>query len=794
MRNARLVQHGGILLAGILICSPAARADRPDPARPVTSSRDGARGFVDTGREHLKAGRFQKAIDSFRAALLLSPGLPDAVRGLAEARRGLDGAKPAPEPTVAAAPTPKAKRPGAAPTREELVRRKARLLQHCNDARTALERRNFGRAAERYEAVLAEARDLAGHTDVSGIQKDGREGLRLAREGMGTLVAKGPAPAEPKDGPKAEADAPAATPRPVALEPRPAAEPIAAKPEEPADVTPVSSAFNDVFDSAIEETRRFSRPTTRLITRNEFPDLMGDVARPRKSPVAETISPEAYRDAGGEARVREIQAKLLQTVSVRFKDEPFDQVLDYIAAQADVNVLIDPDVLPLCRPVKKFSANNMELRHVLTWLVKFQRLDYKIKDGAIFISNAAGLSDTETVAHDISDLTVQVKDFKHSDVEVMSTPKWQKEKWGRHLFGPDKEKETLLARTREGEDWARFIRENVVPGTWGGETAGVRQNTIAYRNGKLVVTHTAEVQEQIRELLSSFRKARAIQVAILARFIEVNEDFLEDFGVDWSGRGPDGGAFDPDSHANSFGIVDTGGSAFKRFGLTNAHEVGFSSLGHQAGQGMRLELGFLKTWELSAVLTAVRKEKRGNILTAPRVTCFNTQRAFMTVTTRRNFVRSYDADGNPEIGQVNDGIIFEVQPFVSADRRYITLELIPQVNMASEFVEFAFRRDIDDDTTVDDDDDDTTTEAEDTIQLPEVTTRQVMTTVSVPDGGTLMIGGLAQATESEGYATVPFLGDIPLLKYLFMSKRKVDARNNLIVLVTAHIIQQEEEE
>ena len=79
------------------------------------------------------------------------------------------------------------------------------------------------------------------------------------------------------------------------------------------------------------------------------------------------------------------------------------------------------------------------------------------------------------------------------------------------------------------------------------------------------------------------------------------------------------------------------------------------------------------------------------------------------------------------------------------------------------------------------------------IQLPQITTRQVMTTVSVPDGGTLMIGGLAQAKEAEGSATTPFLGDLPLIKYLFRSRRKVDSRNNLIVLVTAHIIEQEED-
>ena len=266
-------------------------------------------------------------------------------------------------------------------------------------------------------------------------------------------------------------------------------------------------------------------------------------------------------------------------------------------------------------------------------------------------------------------------------------------------------------------------------------------------------------------------------MAILGRFIEINEDALEDLSVSWSGRGTD----------SLFGILDPVGAQYFRMGTAADNtEVAVSPLGHQTTTGATIELGILHQWELSALITAVRKRKKGNILTAPRVTCFNTQQAFMTVTTRRNFVRSYDSDGNPEIGQVNDGIIFQVQPFVSADRRYITLELQPQVNMAGEFQEFPFRRDLDD---IVDDDDDAAAEAVDMIQLPQVTVRQVMTTVSVPDGGTLMIGGLAQATEAEGYATVPLLGDLPLIRHLFTSRRSVDARNNLIVLVTAHIIE-----
>ena len=55
-----------------------------------------------------------------------------------------------------------------------------------------------------------------------------------------------------------------------------------------------------------------------------------------------------------------------------------------------------------------------------------------------------------------------------------------------------------------------------------------------------------------------------------------------------------------------------------------------------------------------------------------------------------------------------------------------------------------------------------------------------------------MIGGLTEATESEGYATVPLLSKIPLIKYLFMNWGKLDMRESLVILVTAEILIQTE--
>jgi tetratricopeptide (TPR) repeat protein len=824
-----------LLLAGVR--AEAAGSDRVGLAQQL----------VEKGRRAFAEGDYDKAIADFEGALQWKPDLAVAHAGLQLARqkKAAAAANPTAQPAAAPTPTPQPKTvtraesapdPEPLPGQAEQTRQLAVLEVKARSlaGEEALMRRDFAAAERSYDAVLAALPKLGAHPDVAELRKDARQGLRLAREGLRS----GSVQPKPVRRPVAEVTRDAATkpaPRTEAADPpAPVVDARTAAHREPAqgDSTAPVTGFNAQPVPPESRARTLGRDSSgvgRLSEDEEYQRMVkgalgevGDMLKPthkilsktpaglqqspwlppvrRPDSTSQTISRAGFtQDADAEV-AKYIQARLLQRVSVSFRKEPFLDAIEQIRSMSDVNILIDPTVVPTLQPVT-VSIHNMELRSVLYWMLRFQGLDYRIRRGAIFVSNAAGLADAPvTVVHDVTDLVLAARDFHASESSggiVLSPVEAQKRLYGLERMGinVDRYDKATRERDEQGHEWARFVTRTIAAGTWtreGDDAVGrVGANTIAYRNGKLVVTHTPEVQDQIRDLLSSFRKARAIQVAILSRFIEVNEDFLQDIGIDWSDGG--GGT----GFSKSFAKWNVSGN------IENQHEVPLSVLGHQLSTGFTSTVtGFLSGWQVQALITAVRKEKRGNVLTAPRVTCFNTQRAFLTVNERRNFVRSYDSDGNPEIGQVNDGIIFEVQPFVSADRRYITLELIPQVNLAGELEEFPFRQSgVNDPLTdnVDNDNDGEIDEADEAafntqkIQLPRVTTRQIMTTVSVPDGGTLMIGGLAQAVETEGHATVPLLGDLPLLKYLFRSQRKVDSRNNLIVLVTAHIIQQDED-
>jgi type II secretory pathway component GspD/PulD (secretin) len=74
------------------------------------------------------------------------------------------------------------------------------------------------------------------------------------------------------------------------------------------------------------------------------------------------------------------------------------------------------------------------------------------------------------------------------------------------------------------------------------------------------------------------------------------------------------------------------------------------------------------------------------------------------------------------------------------------------------------------------------------VQLPTINLRQLSTTVKVRNGQTVIIGGLITNREDLQDSKVPFLGDIPILGYLFKSRVKVVTRTELVVLLQPTIV------
>ena len=80
------------------------------------------------------------------------------------------------------------------------------------------------------------------------------------------------------------------------------------------------------------------------------------------------------------------------------------------------------------------------------------------------------------------------------------------------------------------------------------------------------------------------------------------------------------------------------------------------------------------------------------------------------------------------------------------------------------------------------------------IQFPELQLRKVRTTVTIPDGGIIMLGGMMSDIKFQAETGVPFLSNIPVIGKLFRWNTTDNERRNLSILVTGRILLFDEEE
>jgi general secretion pathway protein D len=81
-----------------------------------------------------------------------------------------------------------------------------------------------------------------------------------------------------------------------------------------------------------------------------------------------------------------------------------------------------------------------------------------------------------------------------------------------------------------------------------------------------------------------------------------------------------------------------------------------------------------------------------------------------------------------------------------------------------------------------------------TVQLPQFAITSVSTTVSVPDGGTILLGGIKRLSEGRNERGVPLLSKFPYVNRLFRNVGIGRTTQSLMMMVTPRIIIQEEEE
>jgi len=321
-------------------------------------------------------------------------------------------------------------------------------------------------------------------------------------------------------------------------------------------------------------------------------------------------------------------------------------------------------------------------------------------------------------------------------------------------------------------------------------------------------------------LLASLRRLQDLQVTLEVRFITLNDNFFEKVGVDFDFKiDNNGSSLPPDDGGRSVTI-----GLQQNFGNTLAPTAdldltftqdNFSVTSPFGGtQGSPASFGFaiLSDIEMFFFLQAAQGDQRTSVLQAPRVTMFDGQQASITDQVSRPFVVSlipvvgdFAVGQQPVIVVINEGTTLNVQAVVSQDKRFVRLTLNPTFSRIDSVQTFTFQGTsssnsgsavIDPETgkptTTRDNEQVVTTGT--TVQQPVFASTNVSTTVSVPDGGTILLGGIKRMKEGRVERGVPILSKIPYVNRLFKNTAIGRETNTLMLTVTPRIIIQEEEE
>ncbi|MEA2632570.1 MAG: hypothetical protein QOE66_2789, partial [Chloroflexota bacterium] len=187
---------------------------------------------------------------------------------------------------------------------------------------------------------------------------------------------------------------------------------------------------------------------------------------------------------------------------------------------------------------------------------------------------------------------------------------------------------------------------------------------------------------------------------------------------------------------------------------------------------------------------------RTNILQAPKVTTFNGAPATIFNTETIYYVESLIpivGPGSvaffPSVQQFPNGVTLSVTPVVSADRRYVRMTLSPFFTAIESFNQIQIPAAVGGSGLGGG-----SAAINGTIQLPQFTITSVQTTVTVPDGGTVLLGGVKRLNEERREFGVPVLAKTPYLNRLFRNVGIGRNTSSLMLMVTPRIIILEEEE
>jgi general secretion pathway protein D len=295
--------------------------------------------------------------------------------------------------------------------------------------------------------------------------------------------------------------------------------------------------------------------------------------------------------------------------------------------------------------------------------------------------------------------------------------------------------------------------------------------------GMITVTGTAKQLERVSEYISGLAKQLKSQVLIDVKILSVTFDDSYTTGVDWS-------------QLYSFQNMAIATASMLQNNVSSLTSVtdGELSIGditsapntEPKNSGAIITRGSVK---ISDVVKFLKTQGDVKSISNPKILTLNNQPALISVGNElfykiqsTSILQGSSGAGTQQSGETIDsvfaGILLDITPEISGNGS-ITLKINPSISDTIDTVsrDNSGARNI----------------------PPDLSRKQISSVVTLQDGQHVILGGLISSKSGTKVSKVPLLGDLPLLEYLFKHEVKVDKVDELVLIITPHIIKLDSE-
>jgi type II secretory pathway component GspD/PulD (secretin) len=282
------------------------------------------------------------------------------------------------------------------------------------------------------------------------------------------------------------------------------------------------------------------------------------------------------------------------------------------------------------------------------------------------------------------------------------------------------------------------------------------------RTSQLIINTTEKEVDGVVALIDKLDTATK-QVLIEAKLLETSKNPTTIKGIDWSGT--------LSAQTFAFGNNTQQKPVDDKLSTGRPLASSFPKVMLDTARGFNPATAFLDADGVSAVLSFLNKESDTEVVATPRAVTLDNQLATLAVTKAVPIFQvtpgSANSPAGATINYTNLGVILYVTPRIAADNN-ISLKVIPEVS------------------NIDSVDRQFLNGSLNTANIYSI--RRIDTSVMIPSGNTLVMGGLVNDSKTQDYVKVPVLGDIPFIGGAFRKESKTRNKQNLLIFITPTVV------